>query len=159
MTEVHRFVRLDRAPDVLVLHVGGNDLGARPLRELVKDIKFDLLRLWSLFPSLVTVWSDIVPRKVWRGARSVEGVNKARVKVNRAIGRFMARNGAVAVRHVDLEQGVGGFWRADGIHLNAVGLDMWCLALQDGIETALRMWRDARGLRGQARAFVAVGGP
>ena len=58
----------------------------------------------------------------------MEAVNKARVKVNRAVGRFMARNGAVVVRHRELESGVGAFWRSDGVHLNAVGLDMWCLA-------------------------------
>lgn len=30
MPEFHYFVRLDRPPDVLVLHIGGNDLGVRP---------------------------------------------------------------------------------------------------------------------------------
>ncbi|KAM3929163.1 uncharacterized protein RB166_006951 [Leptodactylus fuscus] len=141
--EFHRFARLDRPPDVLLLHVGGNDLGRRPFRELINDIKFDLLRLWAMFPGMVTIWSDIVPRKVWKDVRSVERINKARIKVNRAVGRFMARNGALAVRHLELESGSGAFWRRDGVHLNAVGIDLWCLDLQQGIETALRMWRDA----------------
>ncbi|XP_040294350.1 uncharacterized protein LOC121005644 [Bufo bufo] len=145
LREVHHFVRLDRPPDVLVLHVGGNDLGKRPFRELVRDVKFDLLRIWALFPGVIIVWSDIVPRKVWRGARSVESLNKARIKVNRAVGRFMARNGGVVVRHEVLEKGEGAFWRADGVHLNAVGTDLWALGLQSGVETALRMWRDAQG--------------
>ncbi|XP_044128319.1 uncharacterized protein LOC122936402 isoform X4 [Bufo gargarizans] len=144
LREVQRFSRLDRPPDVLVLHVGGNDLGRRPFRELVRDVKFDLLRIWALFPGVVTVWSDIVPRKSWREARSVESINKARIKVNRAVGRFMARNGAVAVRHEELEKGVGAFWRADGVHLNAVGTDLWSLGIQNGVEIALRMWRDAQ---------------
>ncbi|XP_044155431.1 uncharacterized protein LOC122942002 [Bufo gargarizans] len=137
LREVHRFVRLDRPPDVLVLHVGGNDLGRRPFRELIRDVKFDLLRIWALFPGLITVWSDIVPRKAWRGARSVESLNKARVKVNRAVGRFMAKSGGVVVRHEVLEKGVGEFWRADGVHLNAVGTDLWALGLQSGVEVAL----------------------
>ncbi|XP_040296291.1 uncharacterized protein LOC121008068 [Bufo bufo] len=145
LREVHHFVRLDRPPDVLVLHVGGNDLGKRPFRELVRDVKFDLLRIWELFPGIVTVWSDIVPRKVWRGARSVESLNKARIKVNRAVGRFMARNGGVVVRHEVLEKGEGAFWRADGVHLNAVGTDLWALGIQSGVEIALRVWRDAQG--------------
>lgn len=144
LPEFHRFARLDRPPDVLVLHVGGNDLGVRPFRELIRDIKFDMLRLWSSFPGMVTVWSDIVPRSVWREARSVDRVNKARIKVNRAVGGFMARNGAMVVRHRDLEAGTGGFWRADGVHLNAVGIDLWTLGLQEAIETAVRVWRDAR---------------
>lgn len=144
LSEFHRFVRLDRAPDVFVLHLGGNDLGKRPFRELLRDMKFDLLRLWALFPRMVTIWSDIVPRKVWREARSVDRLNKARVKINRAMGRFMARNGGIAVRHLDLEAGTGEFWITDGVHLNGVGMDIWSLALQGAIETALRMWGDAR---------------
>ncbi|XP_044155768.1 translation initiation factor IF-2-like isoform X3 [Bufo gargarizans] len=144
LQEVHRQARLDRVPDILVLHVGGNDLGVRPCRELIRDIRFDFLRLWSLFPSVVTVWSDIVPRKVWREARSVERLNKARIKLNRVIGRFCAKHGAVVVRHPELEAGTGGFWRQDGVHLNAVGIDLWSLDLQGGIETAIRVWRNAR---------------
>lgn len=46
--EFHHFAHLDRLPDVLVLHVGGNELGARPFTELI----FDLLRLWAMFPGL-----------------------------------------------------------------------------------------------------------
>ncbi|XP_040279883.1 uncharacterized protein LOC120995003 isoform X2 [Bufo bufo] len=41
LQEVHRQARLDRVPDILVLHVGGNDLGVRPCRELIRDIRFD----------------------------------------------------------------------------------------------------------------------
>lgn len=101
----HRSARLDRPPDVLVLHVGGINLGVRPFQELIRDVKFYLLRLWTFYPHVVTVWSDIVPSKVWREARAVVKINKTRIKVNRALGRLMAENGAVAVRHRDLEVG------------------------------------------------------
>ncbi|CAJ0965397.1 unnamed protein product [Ranitomeya imitator] len=121
LPEFHRFVRLDRVPEIVVIHLGGNDLAKRSCRELIKDIKFDILRFWVMFPKVLLVWSDIIPRKRWRGARSHEGVNRARIKINRAISRFMVRNGALAVRHVDLESGQGAYWRADGVHLNAVG--------------------------------------
>lgn len=60
--EFHQSVRFDRPPDVLLLHVGGNDLRIRPFRELVHDIKFDLLRLWVPFPTLVTILSEILDR-------------------------------------------------------------------------------------------------
>ncbi|CAJ0946880.1 unnamed protein product [Ranitomeya imitator] len=145
LPDFHRFVRWDQVPQILVIHLGGNDLRKRPCRELIKDIKFDVLRLWAMFPKVLVVWSDIVPRKVWRGARSPEGVNRARIKVNKAVSRFMARNGAVVVRHINLESGTGGYWRLDGVHLNAVGTDMWCLVIQEGIETALKVWRDING--------------
>lgn len=64
LPEVHRYARLDRPPDVLLLHAGGNDLGMRASRELVRDIKFDFLRLRSLFPDTMLVCSDIMTRKI-----------------------------------------------------------------------------------------------
>lgn len=38
-----RYTRLDRHPDILVLQVGGNDLGLRPMRQGIKDIHGPLL--------------------------------------------------------------------------------------------------------------------
>lgn len=146
--EFNKFGRLDRSPDILVLHAGGNDFVKRLFRELIRDIKFYILMLWALFPGLITVGPAIVPRSFWRGAR---------IKVNRAIGCFMARNGAVVVRHRELESGTEGFWRSDGAYMNAVGTDLWNLALQDGTETAVRMWWGRAALRGSARAWWRKG--
>lgn len=58
--EVHRFARLDRPPDILVLHAGWNDLGVRSIRELFRAVKFDFLRLRVAFPDMLVLWSDIV---------------------------------------------------------------------------------------------------
>ncbi|XP_069800969.1 uncharacterized protein [Dendropsophus ebraccatus] len=144
LPEFHFHARLDRPPDILVLHVGGNDIGVRASRELIRDIKFDILRLWSMFPGVVIVWSEVVARFVWRQARSVDKLNRARGRINREVSRFVARNGGVVVRHRELEVPAWGFMDADGIHLNEVGTDLWCSDLQDGIEKAIRVWRDSQ---------------
>ena len=143
--EVHRFARLDRPPDVLLLHVGGNDLGVRSMLDVTRDIKFDILRLRTEFPGTVIVWSDIVARTAWRLARSVSRINRARRKINRDVGRFMARNGGLVVRHMELEEETWGYLRGDGVHLTSVGIDMWFLGLQDGIQRAIRVWRGTQG--------------
>ena len=143
--EVHRYASLDWPPDVLVLHVGGNDMGVRSMLEVTRDIKFDVLRLRMAFPQMVIVWSDMIARTSWRLARSVEGVNRARRKVNCDVGRFMARNGGLVARHLDLEEDTWRYLRGDGVHLNAVGIVLWFLGLQDGIERALRVWRGTQG--------------
>lgn len=83
LPEIHHFEALDRYPNILVLHAGGKDMAVRASRNIIRDIKTNLLRLWSACPSMIVVWSDIVPRKVWRQAWSVDCVNKARVKVNK----------------------------------------------------------------------------
>ncbi|XP_073496194.1 uncharacterized protein [Phyllobates terribilis] len=143
LCEVNKFVRLDRPPDILLLHVGGNDLGVRPFKELIRDIWHDFLRLSASFPGMITVWSEIVPRKSWGNARSIESLNKARRKVNRAVSKFVSENGGVSIRHFDLENGLGDFWLSDGVHLNDGGIDVWSSALQRGIEEAIFM-RESR---------------
>ncbi|XP_077314597.1 uncharacterized protein LOC143996435 isoform X2 [Lithobates pipiens] len=144
LPEIHRYARLDRPPNVVLLHVGGNDLGLRCARELIRDIKFDLLRLQASFPDTIFIWSDIVARTAWRLARSVAGLNRARVKVNKAVAKFFVRNGGLAVRHRDLEEETWRFLRSDGVHLNAIGLDIWQLGVQDGVQRAVRMWWASR---------------
>lgn len=62
LSEVQFYAGLDRAPDVLVMHAGGNVLGVRAARELLRDIKLDCLRLWASYPGNILVWSDIVAR-------------------------------------------------------------------------------------------------
>lgn len=143
LPEFHYYSRVDRPPDVLVLSVGGNDMGVRAARDIVRDVKFDILRLMRDFPGVIIVWSDIVARHTWRHARSVERLNKARIKANREIGRFVSRLGGVVVRHWDLEDLSIRYWRDDGVHLNAVGTDFWFLGLQEGVQSALQVWRDS----------------
>lgn len=99
-------------------------MGLRASRELARDIKFDFLRFKSSFPGTMLAWSDMVARTSWRLARSMEGINKARIKVNKAVARFFVRNRGLTVRRLELEQGIGLYLRADGVHLNTVGIDL-----------------------------------
>lgn len=145
LSEFQYFAGLDRAPDIAVIHAGGNDLGVRTSREILRNIKVDCLRLWSTYPGIILVWSDIVARRIWRHARSPSGLNKARAKLNRSIGRFIARNGGIVVRHKELEVVDDKLLSTDGAHLNPIGMDIWMLGLQEGIEKALGLWRDERG--------------
>lgn len=100
---MNRFARLDRAPDILIIHARGNDLGIRSSRELIRYIRFDFLRLLSAFPGTIILWSDIVARTVWQEARSVEKLNKACVKVNKEVGKFFVWNGVLVIRYFELE--------------------------------------------------------
>lgn len=142
LSEIQFRVRLDRAPDVLLIHAGGNDLGSRSTREILRDVKLDFLRLWASYPGIILIWSDMVARATWRRARSVPGLNRARAKLNRAIGKFVARNGGLVVRHRELEEVDPDLLLDDGVHLNEIGTDMWTLEIRDGIERALQVWRD-----------------
>lgn len=142
--KVHRFARWERAPDIMVIHAWGNDLGVRRSRELIRDIRFDFLRLRCDFLGTILIWSEIVARTVWREARSVDRINKARVKVNKEVGRFFVRNNGLVIRHQELEAETWRFLRGDGVHLNAVGTDLLFLGLEDGVQRAFWVWRSAQ---------------
>lgn len=65
-------------------------------------------------------------------AQSVDRLIMARIKVNGEIVKFFVRNGGLAVPHPELERGIWLYLHGDGVYLNAIGLDMWFLGLQDG---------------------------
>lgn len=134
--EVERYVRLDIPPDGLVIHAGGNDLGVQPGRDLIADIK-----LRTNFPSTLLLWSDIVARTTWRRDRSVAQINKTRIRINKVVGRFVAQNGGMVIRHRALETNVGLYLWRDGVQLSDVGTDLWTMGLQEGIQQALQVWR------------------
>lgn len=74
------------------------------MQELIRDIKYVFVRLQLSFPSMLLVWLDIVAHTSWRGARSLEGLNKARIKVSKAVRHYFVRNGGLVIQHFELEQ-------------------------------------------------------
>ncbi|XP_068104583.1 uncharacterized protein [Hyperolius riggenbachi] len=136
-----RYSCQERRPDVLVLHAGGGDLGAVHMKALMANIKFDMVRLRSLFPGVVIVWSEIVKRHSWRDVRSVKGIDRARIKINRDVSKFVKSRGWVVVRHRDLEDDSADLFEEDGVHLNDTGNDIWCEGIQEGIGKAIEVWR------------------
>lgn len=126
-----------QSPVILVVHVGGNDLCSVRMGELLTLMQADVNRFFCFVPELVLVWSEIVPRLVWRGARDVQAVDGARRNVNARIARFVRNRGGIVVRHRQLEGDNANLMRTDGEHLNEIGLDIFLSGLQDGIERAL----------------------
>ncbi|OCT92145.1 hypothetical protein XELAEV_18015199mg [Xenopus laevis] len=118
-------------PHVLVLHVGGNDMGIMSQRDLVRQMKIDIDKLRSLFVGVVIVWSEMIPRLVWRWARDHSAMERSRRKLNQLLSVFIRRSGGV-----DLERAVPGHYRRVGVHLSNVGLDLFNLGLGDGVERA-----------------------
>ncbi|KAM3928101.1 uncharacterized protein RB166_006232 [Leptodactylus fuscus] len=124
-------------PVVLVIHAGGNDLCFVRMAKLLAVMRFDLERIPGFFPEMVLVWSEIVPRLRWQGSRDPESAERCRRSVNARMARFVRSRGGVVVRHRQLEGDNSRLLRADGVHLNEIGLDIFLSGLQDGVEQAL----------------------
>lgn len=111
-------------PQWLGVHLGGNDLGQLKGFRLSSRIRADLQRVINRWPEVRVVWSDIVPRQVWRGARDVRVIDKARRKVNIRVSRWLLARGGVAVRHPLLVLGSSQFFSTDGVHLSRQGTEV-----------------------------------
>ncbi|XP_041443973.1 uncharacterized protein LOC121402113 [Xenopus laevis] len=127
-------------PNIILVHAGGNDLARCPMKQLTKNIKRDFVRLWSIFPGVCLLWSEILPRKKWRGARSHGAVDSARIKINKAVSKFVQGQGGVAIRHREFDN-PSEYCCADGVHLNELGMDLFNFNLWDSLGFAWRVWR------------------
>ncbi|XP_041435901.1 uncharacterized protein LOC121399387 isoform X1 [Xenopus laevis] len=138
-----RLAKAGSRPDILVIHAGGNDLGLVAQRELVAMMKRDVDRIRSMFPGIILVWSEMIPRSVWRYARDLQAIERSRGKVNKLLSIFIRKSGGVVVRHRDLEAKLVGYlnnFDTDGVHLSDIGMDLFNMAIADGIERALELF-------------------
>ncbi|CAJ0958425.1 unnamed protein product [Ranitomeya imitator] len=137
LPEVVRIARVASSPTVVVIHAGGNDLASFPLAELLTLMRADLDKLPGFFPVMRLVWSEMIPRLVWRGARELSAMERSRRTLNQRISHFIRFKNGVVVRHHRLEGDNSGFLLPDGVHLTNAGLDIFLDGLREGVVQAL----------------------
>nr|XP_033773459.1 collagen alpha-2(I) chain-like [Geotrypetes seraphini] len=114
-----------RCPDLLLFHLGGNDVDAISGKHLIDMVIGDLGVVQGWFPSARLVWSDIIPRpKRLVSRRWTRGLTK----VNRQIGRWVEARGGVQIRHSWVDVSCSGLFFRDQVHLSDIG---WDLLLDD----------------------------
>ncbi|KAM6922319.1 uncharacterized protein PEZ65_010742 isoform 1-T1 [Lycodopsis pacificus] len=122
-------------PDVLIMHLGGNDLSTDSPTDLLASVKKDLTSMRSIFPQCVLVWSNVLPRRVWRHSTDNHEVDLVRTTVNRRIQNIVSELGGTSLTHDNIRCGTNtGLYRADGVHLSPKGIDVFNLNLQDFLE-------------------------
>eukprot|EP00063_Salmo_salar_P034718 XP_014009553.1 PREDICTED: uncharacterized protein LOC106576728 isoform X2 [Salmo salar] len=122
-------------PDVVILHLGGNDLGTQSPEALMSSVKKDLTSMRSIFPQCRLVWSDILPRMSWRQTEDSEAVDNVRAAINRRAHAIIAELGGTALTHENITCcSDAGLYRPDGVHLSGKGIDTFNLNLQDFLE-------------------------
>ncbi|XP_056426231.1 uncharacterized protein LOC130367675 [Hyla sarda] len=144
LTEVVDIARTAHSGVILVVHVGGNDLCYSRVPDLITLMKADVDRISGFFTKLVLVWSEIVPRVSWQGARNAAAIERSRRLVNSRMARFVRSKGGIVVRHRELEGDNRQFMIPDGIHLNDTGFEIFLSGLKDGLEQALLLLGGSR---------------
>ncbi|KAJ8248485.1 hypothetical protein GJAV_G00242540 [Gymnothorax javanicus] len=122
-------------PDVIILHLGGNDLGKTDTKVLLESVKKDLASLRGIFPSCLPVWSDILPRRSWPSTEDSTAIETIRIAVNKKVHADITELGGAVVAHDSIRPGSDvGLYRPDGVHLSGKGIDMFNIDLQDFLE-------------------------
>ncbi|KAK3102187.1 hypothetical protein FSP39_009460 [Pinctada imbricata] len=130
-------LKFEDAPQIILLHCGGNDIGKEKSIILRHRMVDTLLRLHKHFPNTMFVWSQILPRFKWRSFVPSKTLNKARVRLNRKMANLILSLGGAYIRYPELCEENMGFFADDKVHLSDLGNDMFLHHLQQGLQTFL----------------------
>ena len=128
-------------PDAIIIHCGTNDLGTvqhhviqRTLKQAVGDIR-------HCFPDILILWSDIIPRRSYKIARSNVKLDKARKKVNTYACKLLTGPMGGTISHDISYRQPNMYFPKDEVHLsgegNAVLVEEWRRAIVE----YLAVWR------------------
>ena len=133
---VEHYLLFNPRPQVLIIHLGSNDLGTMKGKELIENIKLDILRLRIFLPGVHLVWSEILPRRYWHFANNQANMEQTRKRVNVAVKSVFTTqidNGFV-IRHPNIRCQERNLYRYDGTHLSDVGKDIYLNNIQGALE-------------------------
>ncbi|XP_069491515.1 uncharacterized protein [Ambystoma mexicanum] len=108
-------------PQVVMLHAGENDLVRDTGVALLRKMKRDLGWVRDIWPQAVVVWTKLLPRRVWRGARNEGAIERARKGINREMEKFCASLKVRVMDHKEITYEGFLVFRGDGVHLSIYG--------------------------------------
>ena len=124
-------------PNLMVVHLGGNDLTVRKGKSLILDIIHDLQTLKDRFPSLRILWSNVIPWLVWRPDCERSQIDHSRQGVNWEIGRAVRSGLDAVIQHPDITIHQLKTFRVDGVHMSDLGMDIFLRDLQGGLQAEI----------------------
>lgn len=126
--------RYEDPPQLLVLHVSGNDLGAIKVGFLRNNLKNTIRWIYEEFPNTTVVWSQILPRLNWRYSQDMNAMMACRKRINNTISAFVLQNGGCYIRHPDIKSN-NTILKSDGVHLTTLGNELFLNVIQGAIES------------------------
>lgn len=117
-------------PDLIVIHVGGNDIGQSPLNN-TEILAISTLSEIQAMTNAKLVWSQILPRLVYRNEQNHTKLNKARRRFNTTLARYCIQMGGAYIRHPQIIEKAYLF--RDHVHLSEIGNDMFINNLKHAI--------------------------
>ncbi|KAJ8381392.1 hypothetical protein SKAU_G00021700 [Synaphobranchus kaupii] len=128
---IHQSLRGRAAPDVLLIHCGGNDLGRTTSLDLITAMKQDLQDLHCQFPDTEIILSGITQRRRWRAVNPGK-INKARNWLPRVLGMEESEVANALIAYTRLADVVG-----EAEHNEIVGPFVFIFSNQQDMERFL----------------------
>ncbi|XP_029472989.1 uncharacterized protein LOC115099458 [Rhinatrema bivittatum] len=129
-------------PKIVLIHLGGNDVGVGSCKDLIIKIKKDFGTLMNAMPETHWGWSDIIVRfKFLQSHLWCRGVKK----LNSQVGKWVVRQRGFWVRHEWAWEVIPGYFRSDGVHLSDIGIDLFNTTIQEGLTQVIGNMRTAVG--------------
>ncbi|XP_078518935.1 uncharacterized protein LOC144784126 [Lissotriton helveticus] len=127
-------------PDLLIIHLGENDLVQLSGLALLQLMQRDLEVLKARLAGTCIAWTELVPRKVWRGAMKHGAIEKARRKLNRAMRLFCGDKDIKVIAHKGIRLAEPLVFRDDGVHLSQLGNAYYMMEMRDVVS---KLWNEA----------------
>lgn len=133
--KVKHLLTLAEAPDILVIHCGGNDLGLSSPKKLRERIISDLHMIKQVLPQTKIVWSQILPRPEWL-LRKRPDVERSRKRVNSAVAKEVVHklNGGY-FKYPEITIQKPELFLDDNVHLSTMGNNIFLNLLSGGLES------------------------
>lgn len=133
--QINIMFKYEDQPQLIIVHIAGNDLGKTGVGRLQGLIKQFFVWLWDKCPGTLVAWSQILPRTEWRYSKNAEAMNRARCRINSTVAKYVIMNGGCYLHYPDIK-GNKTFLR-DGTHLTPLGNEIFLNTIQGAIETFL----------------------
>jgi lysophospholipase L1-like esterase len=128
-------LKLESPPDIIVLHIGGNDLGNAPVKSLSTTVDLLYHFIDECMPGTKIVWSEVLPR-AW--GQENKGLFSARRRLNCLASKFVKQRGGFYLPHVNLRHVDNKYFLPDGIHLNDQGTGIFLGNIAYGMKHFLK---------------------
>ena len=115
-------------PTAILIHCGGNDLGLTPLKSLRNLVKLIFVLLKEQYSSANVIWSEILPRSVWRYSDNLQAMERCRKRLNGFAGKLAIEKGGAYISHPLLRKGDSKYFLHHGVHLSEAGNYILCIS-------------------------------
>ena len=105
-------------PDVIVVHLGANDLGKRSTLDIIGDLWAIQSYIREGFPASLLLFSELLYRGNYRHSANLAAMDRARKRINTVLHTRIAPGRVIPHRNLD---GTEGLLRADRVHLSDIG--------------------------------------